>query len=128
MPKAKGQIGWDFGPTVMEGHTTTRRAQSPSQQRAMIAFKAAKVAVAGQRSQLSDMDFAGAYCTRCGHACSGRHHPGAAGRCAALNCNCQMSVVACECRHDSADHEPCGAEVGTACQHCDCAVFTIPRS
>lgn len=128
MAECPGQIGWDFGPKVMGERKVRRPRQSTGQRKALAKVREDKKAVAGRRSCLADLDWTGAKCLRCNHACSGTHNPASTGRCKALGCNCLWALVACTCGHDSARHERWGDEKGTGCDLCSCPAMDPQRN
>jgi hypothetical protein len=89
-------------------------------------IRESKKAVRAQGSQLGKLVWCNATCLRCGHLCAGNHRPGTFGRCTAERCPCQYATVACDCGHDSAEHERFGEEVGINCQLCACPAFANP--
>lgn len=126
--QSPGQVGWDFGPAIMGTHYDVNRARNHAQDRAMAKVRETKAAVANGSSVFAGMDWTGAYCTRCGHTCSGNHRPGSMGRCRAMACDCLYCEVDCACSHASGDHESWGAERSLSCAHCECPVFRPGRS
>jgi hypothetical protein len=92
--------------------------QSPAQQRAMKALRETKKVVRSQASSLADLDWTGACCSRCPHACSGTHRPGHTGRCKALGCGCLYADVTTACGHQASDYEAWGVEAHLQCSRC----------